>query len=243
MLQVSLVVGIACGWLCPPTLARKLEYRLTRCAALPAQESSSSAPPRCWYPWHPTPTSSVRSTVGTSILRAATSRLFRAIYLALKPLILWVPVGLLYALAQRQAQLTRWTIAGALAFLVVGLPLLHGTLTVQGLLEIVSAFWGIGVGVWLGDGWARHFAQFGHLAPERRPTRILPAANRSAGEAGAGQAARRIVAVLMLLGVGVWAWLFPRWGAWFLSVSGLMRCCCGDIAMRGCLSCRRHSRY
>jgi hypothetical protein len=182
----------------------------------------------------------VRSTGGhiesaSGYLKALQEQL----YLALKPLILWVPVGLLYAFAQKQTPLTRWTMAGALAFLLVGLPLLHSTLSVQGLLEIVSAFWGIGVGVWLGrqvGGTSRSSETLHRDAPA-----ILSEANRSAGEAGAGEAARRIVAVLILLGE-CWAWS-SRWGALVLVGLGLTRCCCGDTATRGCLSSRQHSRY
>jgi hypothetical protein len=138
------------------------------------------------------------------------------VYLALKSLILWVPVGMLYALAQKQAQIRGWTIAGALAFLVVGLPLLYGTLNMQDVVEILSAYWGIGVGVWLG-------MQVYRTLPNPEPdSRAAPAisheASRRASGSGApyrlstGQAVRRIAAVLLLLGVGAAAWFFPRWG-------------------------------
>ena len=102
-----------------------------------------------------------------------------------------MPVGLLYAFAQKQAQLTRWTMAGALAFLVVGLPLLHSTLTCPGPAGDRERLLGHGIGAWLGTQVWRHLAQLETWHRDAPATLSEP--NRSAGEAGAGQAARRIV--------------------------------------------------
>ncbi|HEY3116229.1 MAG TPA: hypothetical protein VGK54_05765, partial [Chloroflexota bacterium] len=217
MQQVGIVLGITLGWLCPPTLALRLGNWLKPFEAIARGVITAVSVAIILVPlapdaslfdlangWH------IDSPGG--YLKALPGQ----VYLALKSLILWVPVGMLYALAEKQAQIRGWTIAGALAFLVVGLPLLHGVLSVQDLLEILSAYWGIVVGVSLGTQVRRTLPTpepDGHGAPA-----VSVEANRGASESGpasrvrAGQAVRQIAAVLLLLGVGAWAWFFPRWG-------------------------------
>ena len=222
MQQGGLVLGIALGWFFTPALARALCDWLRLCEVITrgvivaasiaiilvplAPEASLLNPANGWH---------IDSPAG--YLKALPSQ----IYLALKSLILWVPLGMLYALAQRQAQIRSWAIAGALAFLIVGLPLLYGTLTVQDLVEILSAYWGISLGVLLGTEVYRtvqtetsgsQVARSDANSGTDRPA--TPTEPQSS--ATAGILLRRTAAVLLLLGVGSWAWFFPRWGLWVL---------------------------
>jgi hypothetical protein len=233
MQQIGLVLGITFGWLCTPALALSLGNWLRPCEAITRGVVTAVSAAIILVPiapdaslfdlangWH------IHSFGG--YLKALPGQ----IYLALKSLILWVPVGMLYALAQKQVQIRGWTLAGALAFLIVGLPLLHGALRVQDVLEVLSAYWGIVGGVWLGTQVSRTLPtprpnEFGptNLADGQASRAVSSQASRGAGESGlrfrgrAGQAVRRIAAVLLLLGVSAWAWYFPRWG--FLIVCGL----------------------
>ena len=215
--QVGLVLGIAFGWLCTPSLALGLGNWLRPWDAITRGIITAVSAAIILVPLAPDaslfdPANGWRIDSLGGYLKALPGQ----VYLALKPLILWVPLGMLYALAQKQVQIRSWIIAGTLAFLIVGLPLLHGILNVQDVLEILSAYWGIVVGVWLGT-------QVHRTLPTPEPDgQAAPAvsseANRGASDSGgpprvrAGQAVRRIAAVLLLLGVGAWALFFPRWG-------------------------------
>ena len=226
MQQVGLLLGITFGWLCPPVLALGLANWLRPFEAIARRVITIISVAIILVPLAPD-TSLIDLANGWHVesLGGYLKALPGQVYLALKSLILWVPVGMLYALAEKQAQITGWTVVGALAFLVVGLPLLHGALSVQDVLEILSAYWGIVAGVWLGTRVHRTLP-----APEPDGHAALAASaepNRTASESGpssrvsAGQALRRIVAVLLLLGVGVWAWFFPRWGLLVLCGLGI----------------------
>jgi hypothetical protein len=231
MQQVGLVLGVTFGWLCTPSLALGLGNWLRRWDAIAwgviAAVSAAIilvplAPEASLFDlangWH------IESLGG--YLKALPGQ----VYLALKPLILWVPVGMLYALAQKQVQIRSWIIAGILAFFIVGLPLLRGMLNVQDVLEILSACWGIVVGVWLGTQVSRASLtprpnEFGPTNPEpdgQAAPAVSSEASRGASESAppfrvsTGQAVRRIAAVLLLLGVVAWGWFFPRWGLWVL---------------------------
>lgn len=132
------------------------------------------------------------------------------VYALLKPFILWVPLGLLYALAQRGASLGSWAVAGALSFPVIGLPLFWGTLRMVDLLEILGAFWGVWAGLWLG---ARiHTAHAPRPENEPRPpARTGPEPAEVTVQSIAGSLVRRAGAAVLLGGAGIWAWFFPRW--------------------------------
>lgn len=70
-------------------------------------------------------------------------------YLLIKSAILWVPVGFLYTVSGHGAALPRWGIALAVAWALVGLPLLWGQ-PLKEVLELLFALPGLWVGAWLG---------------------------------------------------------------------------------------------
>ncbi len=224
--QAAFVLGVAGGWLCTPAFAQKLEKRSEALGSLigPLMVAASAAlillplaPDTALL--HPAIAASVGSLAGYA--KALPGQL----YLALKPLILWVPVGMLYALVHRQVQLRIWTSAAALAFCAVGLALLYDRLVVGDVIEIVSAYWGILAGIWLGAQVDRTVPDAQHGGPAELAVSPGATAQRSdrgpSSRATTARVARRIVAVLLLLGVGVWAWLFPRWGMAVLCVLAL----------------------
>jgi hypothetical protein len=226
MQQVGIVLGIALGWLGAPALTLTLNSMLRPCETLTRGVIAFLTVAIILVPLSPE-VSLLNLVDGWRISspRGYLNALPNQAYLALKSLILWVPLGMLYALAQKQVQLRGWTIAGSLAFLIIGLPLLYGTLRVQDVLEILSAYWGICLGLWLGT-------EVYRSVPEREPDSqtapVIPSeTNRGAPKsearsgATAGQLPRRIAAVLLLLSVGAWSWFFPRWGLPVLCGLGL----------------------
>jgi hypothetical protein len=203
--QAGIVLGIALGWLGAQGLTRALEgllaplETLTR-AVIAALSFAIVLAPVSLEAALLDPASGWHISSAGAYLRAVPNQ----IYLALKSLILWVPLGMLYALAQKQVQLRHWAIAALLGFLIVGLPLLHDTLKVQDAMEILSAYWGICAGIQLGMAVYRTsqaHASEAHAAP------LIAAPGASAG-----LVALRIAAALLLLGVAAWSWFFPRWG-------------------------------
>lgn len=71
------------------------------------------------------------------------------LYLLLKGIILWVPLGVIGSIAGVGRSLCRWGIAGAVSFFVITLPLMAEML-VKDLYEVLAAPLGIGLGTWLG---------------------------------------------------------------------------------------------
>lgn len=72
------------------------------------------------------------------------------LYVLLKAVILWVPLGIVGAVALTGRQLRGWAVAGAAAFILVMLPA-AGEILVVDLYEVVAAPLGIGLGTWLGS--------------------------------------------------------------------------------------------
>ena len=137
------------------------------------------------------------------------------IYLGLKSLILWVPVGMLYALVRKEAQIQRWALAAVLAFLLVGLPLLHPSLRVQDVLEVMSGYWGVAIGAWVGTEIRRTLPVQGAADAAGTAGTFKNDESVISGALGTASATRlgwRLAAILLLLGVGAWSAVFPRWG-------------------------------
>jgi hypothetical protein len=215
--QAGLVPGIVLGWLCTPSFAQRSRQWRQPYETITASVIAALSAAIILFPLAPD-TPVLSPALGWHINSASgyLKALPGQIYLALKPLVLWVPVGLLVALAQGQAQLRGWVVAATASFVVVGLPLLYDTLRVQDVLEVLGAYWGTAVGIWIGarvsdtqPDAALHRSASPAVSPEtsRRGTDAAPASGMSAL-----QAAGRIAAVLLLAGVSLWAWSFPRWG-------------------------------
>ena len=214
--QAGLVLGLVGGWFCAPTFADRLRRGLRPCQALATGIAAALGSAVILVPLAPD-TPLFDPALGWHIASpgAYLKALPSQIYLALKPFVLWVPVGLLFALAGRVAQLRNWVVAAAVTFVAAGLPLLHDVLRLQDLLEILGAYWGSVAGIWLG-------ARVPGPVPAAHESMAAPgvppeAAGRRAGDRIASpprmlRVLGRSTAVLLLAGVGVWAWLFPRWG-------------------------------
>ena len=211
--EAGLLLGIACAWLCKPALAAGVESALSRLERPIMRLVVAVSIAAIFIPFAPD-SPLVAPTVRhidalTSYIRGIPAQL----YLALKALILWMPLGLLYGFAERQTIIRRWAVAAVLTFVVVGLPLLHHALHVVDGIEILSGYWGIMAGTWLGvhtlrtaSDWTPEPArdmggQWSIESEQSRPT-----------HAGLWRLARRAVAILILLATALWAWTFPRWG-------------------------------
>lgn len=145
-------------------------------------------------------------------------------YALLKPLVLWVVVGILYGVAGRGRQVLGWSSA-AFAGLLMTMPLLASMLRVSDLLEIVGAYWGIRAGTGLA---ARLHAADACLIDEEEGAHPRSLAHSPlTGSLGAGShavtaayGARRALAALLLLAVVYQAWTFPHWGGWLAAGLG-----------------------
>lgn len=71
-------------------------------------------------------------------------------YLVLKSLILWVPLGMLFAFVRKEGLIKSWTRGALMAFLLLALPWPGISLSVQDVVEVLGAYWGVRVGIWLG---------------------------------------------------------------------------------------------
>ena len=249
--QAGVVLGIFCGWTGGAPLARRLARVAERCEAITPGLVAASSVAIVLLPLVPgallvDPASGWHIHSPEGYVKALPGQL----YLMLKSVILWVPLGMLYAIAQKQLSLRQWAIAGVLAFLLAGLPLLAGTLAVRDAVEILAAYWGIAIGIGLGVEVCRTLPGTEH---ERVEVSVAPIAMRQAGtsrnhvgaeptsaeptspeqssaEQSSGEARpghwtaalpRRAAAVLLLLGVGAWSWFFPRWAPLVLGGLGL----------------------
>jgi hypothetical protein len=149
--QGGLVIGVVLGSVVTPRLARWLDDALRVFEIVTIDLIAVLGVAIIFVPLAAqtpllSPASGWQVTSGIGYLKALPAQL----YLLLKSVILWLPLGLLFALARKHVQLKRWAMAGALGFVIVGLPLLYDVLKVQDLVEIVSAYWGIGLGLWVG---------------------------------------------------------------------------------------------
>jgi hypothetical protein len=215
--QAGLVLGIAAGWLCAPAFASTLLHWPKPLEALTTAAMAALSAAIILIPLAPD-TPLLDPSLGWHIASAGAyvKAVPSQIYLALKPLILWVPVGLLFALAQRQMRFRGWVISAAATFVILGLPLLYGMLRVQDLLEVLGAYWGSFAGIWLGTRVA------GVLPEASREGAAPPVVSFETGLRGADErlasptrvlrASSRVTALLLLAGVSIGAWFFPRWG-------------------------------
>lgn len=215
--QIGIVIGLAIGGISGPALARSLGTLIGAGGTLTRAVIVAASVAILVLPLAPD-TSLVGFASGWHVQSSGDylKAVLNQIYLALKALILWVPLGMLGALAEKQAKVRAWAIAAVLAFLIVGLPLLHATLKVQDVLEILGAYWGIWLGTLVG---MEVFRTLPRAAAEpliaSAPTSVPARGDApidSAPGVPAGALPRRIVAICLLLGVVAWSWFFPRWG-------------------------------
>jgi len=149
--QAGLLLGIFSGWTAGAPLVRRLTHVVERCESIARGVVAVSSIAILLLPLVPeAPLLDPASGWHIHSLGGYVKALPGQIYLVLKSVILWVPLGMLYAIAQKQSQLRQWAIGGALAFLLAGLPLLGGTLAVRDAVEILAAYWGIVVGIRVG---------------------------------------------------------------------------------------------
>jgi glycopeptide antibiotics resistance protein len=109
------------------------------------------------------------------------------IYLLIKALILWVPLGVIGSIAGVGQSLGRWGVAGAATFLLLVLPM-AGDMLVKDFYEVFAAPLGIGLGQWLAKrvAGAATGARSEAMDVQRRKTRPAPAASESLPVAGQG---------------------------------------------------------
>jgi hypothetical protein len=219
--QAGLVLGIAGGWLCPPAFAGRLRKWLEPCRAITVAVVVVASVVVILVPLSPDtplfgPPAGWRVVSAGAYLKSLPGQL----YLVLKPFVLWVPAGLLFALAQRSSLLRRWVVAAATTFLVAGVPLLHDVLRVGDLLEILGAYWGSVAGLWLGARTGLELPSLSVPAATSSPPATGAAASAGDGASTAGlgilRALRQVAAVFLLVGVAIWAWYFPRCGTLLL---------------------------
>jgi len=160
---------------------------------------------------------------GSSISAAFTATQ-QHIYSVLKGVILWIPLGLLYRLANKQGSLKVWVVAGLAGFALEAAPL-FSTLLVRDVLEVACAPLGIWIGVWLGNhteiratvhAAATAASTSGGAGTRPVPSTAaqpLPASDRLPVLTGAGWLGRSAALLLLVLAACL-VWGFPRWELW-----------------------------
>ena len=72
-------------------------------------------------------------------------------YSLIKTAMLWVPVGVVFVLLERQALLRIWAVAALISYFLVALGLPDAELQWRDTLELLCAFPGIAAGIWLAE--------------------------------------------------------------------------------------------
>ncbi|MEP7208858.1 MAG: hypothetical protein ABI920_18135, partial [Casimicrobiaceae bacterium] len=183
---LALGAGLLAGWATPTALATHLDrvfaglerMAFVLVAIFTAAALVVSIPPEAVLIGSPT----AARIAGPSALPGSVAG---HAYALLKSIILWVPIGLLWAVAGWEHGLRRWRAAAAAAFLVAGLPLLIVGLRAQDLFEVLGGYWGTGFGIWLGVATRAMRSPSAPAIRESAPPVVQPS---TSGSAAVGQA-------------------------------------------------------
>jgi len=146
------------------------------------------------------------------------------LYTALKSIILWIPVGLVYQFAGKQTTLKIWVTAGIAGYALEASPWFT-LLKVHDVLEVAIAPLGIWAGFWLGN-----HTKIPLMAHTAGPTAVIagdtgastapsgktsspPLINWLSPHTGAGWLSRT-AALLLLILAAYMVWDFPLWKLW-----------------------------
>ncbi len=210
--QAGIVLGILLWWLAGSRLAAVLGTTDRRSYQRPLWHYVAlvGVLPFLLFPIDPAePLNNLASLWPPTSLGVYLQNLQRYLADLFKVSMLWAPVGLVYTLGGYRQTLQVWMLAVALAFGLLGLPLLS-SLKAGDVLEIIYALVGTGVGGAIGA-WTRWSTGFSAKMAARVAAPPRPAIDF---RVLAPTLLRRTLALGLLLGVGLSLLDFPRLAPW-----------------------------